>query len=187
LPDIPNVSSATERLLSALVEGAFEYALIGGLAVVLHGYDRQTRDVDALVWDLDRRLEELIALLQVRGFRLATPDQLAKARATRILHLLAEDDTAIDVFLGFLPFEREAVDRAVTMSLTDGLTASIASPDDLIIMKLIASRDRDLYDVIALLDLYPDVDKQRVRRVVTEYAEVLERPEILRNLQERVK
>ncbi|MBX7132081.1 MAG: nucleotidyltransferase [Fimbriimonadaceae bacterium] len=186
MPDTPNVSSATERLLSALAEGAFEYALVGGLAVVLHGYDRYTRDVDALVWNLDDRLEELVGLLRERGFRLADADQLATARASRILHLLADDDTAVDVFLGFLPFEQEAIKRATAMTLREGVTGRVITPEDLIIMKLIASRSRDLYDVIALVDLYPDLDKDRIRTIVRDYAETLERPDILKNLEERI-
>jgi hypothetical protein len=65
LPDIPNILAATDILVSALKEGAYEYALVGGLAVVLQGYDRYTRDVEALVWDLDERVDALAALLEL--------------------------------------------------------------------------------------------------------------------------
>jgi hypothetical protein len=43
--DTPNVSAATDAALAALKDGGF----IGGLAVILLGHDRYTRDVDALV------------------------------------------------------------------------------------------------------------------------------------------
>ena len=54
-------------------------------------------------------------------------------------------------------------------------------------MKLVASRDRDLDDVTRLLELYPDQNKARIRRIVKDFAGVLEKPEILRNLKARVK
>jgi hypothetical protein len=186
LPNIPNITETTERLLSVLVDGGFEYAIIGGLAVVLNGYDRFTRDVDAVVWDLDERLEDLIDLLQRHGFKMASPDQLQNARSNRILHISSEDDTAVDIFLGFLPFERETIDRALTMPFRDGVFAKVSSPDDLIIMKLIASRVRDNYDIAALLDLYPEVNKERIRRTVADYAEALDRPDILENMKEQL-
>ena len=104
LPDIPKVSAATDDLLAVLREGHFEYALIGGLAVVLQGHDRYTQDVDALVWDLDSRIEQFVQLAANRGLRLAKPDGLAEALSSRILYLITKDGTAVDVFLGFLPF-----------------------------------------------------------------------------------
>lgn len=57
MPDTPNASAATDAAVALITEGGFDYALIGGLAVVLRGHDRSTQDVDALVWDLDERLE----------------------------------------------------------------------------------------------------------------------------------
>ncbi len=63
MTDAPNVSAATDAALAALTDGGFDYAFIGGLAVILRGHDRYTSDVDALVWDLDDRLDELALLL----------------------------------------------------------------------------------------------------------------------------
>jgi len=51
-----------------------------------------------------------------------------------------------------------------------------------VIMKLIASREKDIQDVIALKELYPDLDRRRIRAIVTDYAEALERPDIAENL-----
>lgn len=182
MPGTPEVTTATDALLSGLAAGAFEYALIGGLAVVLQGHDRFTQDVDALVWDLDSRLEALVDLLEDRGFSTVTEKQLAMAKADRILHLRFENGTAVDIFLGFLPFERETVNRAQSMTLFNGLTAKVSTPEDLIIMKLIAGRPRDLEDVGRLFELYPEVDCLRVRRIVRDYGEALENPKILESL-----
>jgi hypothetical protein len=187
LADTPKVSAATDDLLSILQEGKYEYALVGGLAVVLQGHNRYTQDVDALVWDLDIRLEQFFQAAADRGWRLAKPDGLAEARSDRILFLLTKDGTAVDVFLGFLPFEREIIDRATTLLLHEGVSGLVSTAEDLVIMKLIAGRSQDLYDVVALCDLHPDIDKDRVARVVSEYAEILDRPDISKNLDELIR
>ena len=181
MPDIPNVQAATSAIISVL-EGRFDYALIGGLAVILRGHDRLTQDVDALVWDLDDRLDELAALLIEHGFRLPTSDQLHRAKSTRLLHTIWRDQVAVDIMLALVPFERETLDHSSIMTLDHGATAHVAAPEDLVIMKLIASRDRDITDVIALKELYPDLDRNRIRAIVADYAEALDRPDITENL-----
>lgn len=180
--DTPNVSAATDAAVSALTEGGFDYALIGGLAVILRGHDRYTRDVDALVWNLDDRLDELSSLLEQRGFRRPTPDELRTSKSTRLLHALWKPDVYVDFMLGFFPFERETLDHATPMDLGHGGIAKVATPEDLIIMKLTASREKDIQDVIALKELYPDLDRNRIRAIVSDYAEALERPDITENL-----
>lgn len=182
MTDTPNVSGATDAVLAALTEGGFSYAFIGGLAVILRGHDRYTRDVDALVWDLDDRLDELALLLPKYGFRSPTGEELRRSRATRLLHTVWQGEVFVDIMLGLVPFEREIIDHATSMDLGRGGVARVASPEDLVIMKLIASRERDIQDVIALKELYPDLDRDRIRAIVTDYAEALERPDIVENL-----
>jgi hypothetical protein len=181
--DTPNVSAATSAALATLREGGFDYALIGGLAVVLRGHDRYTRDVDALVWDLDNRLDELAALLPKHGFRSLTTEQLLLSKSTRLLHTNWKGEVFVDFMLGVLPFERETLDHATPMDLGLGGVAKVATPEDLVIMKLIAAREKDIQDVIALKELYPDLDRNRIHTIVTDYAEALERPDISENLE----
>lgn len=182
MTDTPDVSAATEAALAALTDGGFDYALIGGLAVILRGHDRYTRDVDALVWELDDRLDDLALLLPKYGFRPLTSDELDLSKSTRLLHALWKEEVYVDFMLGLFPFERETLDRATPMDLGHGGMAKVAAPEDLIIMKLIASRDRDIQDVIALKELYPNLSRERVRAIVCDYAEALERPDIFENL-----
>ncbi len=182
MTDTPNISAATDAAIAALTDGGFDYALIGGLAVILRGHDRYTRDVDALVWGLDDRLEEFASGLPGHGFRPPTTEQLRLSKSTRLLHTIWEEEVYVDFMLGLVPFEREALDHATAMVLDHGVTAKVATPEDLVIMKLIASRERDITDVIALKELYPELDRHRIRTIVTEYAEALERPDITENL-----
>jgi hypothetical protein len=81
--------------------------------------------------------------------------------------------------MGALPFEEEVIARADQLSAGPNLTIPVASAEDLVIMTLVAARPRDLDDVRALLELYPDLGRARIRRIVTEYANVLEHQAIV--------
>jgi hypothetical protein len=140
-----------------------------------------------VVWDLDDRLDELVEHLAQFGFVFRIPNGKSDARKIRVLRLISANGVNADLSMGLLPFENEVISRSDAMLLPDGDHAKVATVEDLIIIKLIASRDRDLDDVTRLLELHPKQDKTRIKRIVEDYAEVLENPDILRNLQERLK
>jgi len=58
---------AAKRLQAAFASGGFSYAAIGGLAVIVRGYPRATRDIDAIVWDADQHLDDLISEFANQG------------------------------------------------------------------------------------------------------------------------
>jgi hypothetical protein len=45
-------------------------------------------------------------------------------------------------------------------------------------MKAIANRPRDLLDIQAVIDSHPNLDRQRIKYWVTQFAEALEMPEL---------
>jgi len=177
LQEAPDLAPATKTLINALELNRFAYAIIGGLAVIINGYDRATTDIDAVVWDLDDRLEELISVLGAVGIQFRIKDGIRTARSVRVILLQTDHGVNIDLSMGVLPFEQEVISRASSMRLGDELIGQIATVEDLLIMKL----------VTRLFDLNPDVSHARIRRLVTEFAEALERPEIISNLDEKLK
>ena len=84
--------------------------------------------------------------------------------------------------MGALPFEIEMVGKATREVVFENVSVPVVAAEDLMIMKLIASRDQDHDDVGRLFEIYPDVNLKRIKRIVTDYAEILERPEILDGL-----
>ena len=140
--DATNVSAATDAVLPALKDVGFDYALIG-LAVILRGHDRYTSDVDALVRDLADRLVEFASLLPKHGFRTPATEQLRLSKSTRILLTIWQEEAFVDFMLGLFPIEREILDHATAMDLGQSGLAKVATPEDLVIMKLTASREMD--------------------------------------------
>jgi predicted nucleotidyltransferase len=160
--------------------------VIGGLAVSLLGRPRVTRDVDVMVL---LPVEEWSAFLDAGrafGFVARHVDTIEFARDARVL-LLRHTPTGIDVdvALGCLPFEEEAVNRATPINIA-GVTVPLPTPEDLVIMKAVAHRDQDLLDIDGLLAAHPSLDVERVRRWVRIFADALEAPEIYEDLENRL-
>ena len=88
----------------------------------------------------------------------------------------------VDLVFGSLPFEDQAVARATWIDF-EGVMIPLPTPEDLIIMKAVAHRHRDLEDIDALLTTHPDLDLKRVRRWVKEFAVALARTDILADLE----
>jgi len=53
-------------------------------------------------------------------------------------------------------------------------------------MKAVANRDRDWRDIDGILAKYPRLDIDRIRRWVSEFAELMETPEIVKELERRL-
>jgi hypothetical protein len=160
--------------------------VIGGLAVALLGRPRVTRDVDGMVLLAEERWPAFLDAGRSFGFVPRRPDTLAFAHEARVLLLRHKPSTInADVALGSLPFEEEAVRRATTVRVA-GVNVSLPTPEDLVIMKAVAHRERDLLDIEGLLVNHPDLDRQRVRHWVRAFADALETPELYDDLQHQL-
>jgi hypothetical protein len=171
------------HLVAWLQAGKVQGVVIGGVAASLWGRPRLTRDVDALVLLEEGRWGEFLAAGAGHGFLPRRADALAFARETRVL-LVRHGESGIDLDLvfGSLPFEKEAVIRAKWVDL-GGVAIPLSSPEDLIIMKAVAHRPRDLEDIAAILAAQPGLNVRRVRRWLREFSGALEMPEILNDLE----
>ena len=171
------------HLVAWLQAGKVQGVVIGGVAASLWGRPRLTRDVDALVLLEEGRWGEFLAAGAGHGFLPRRADALAFARETRVL-LVRHGESGIDLDLvfGSLPFEKEAAIRAKWVDL-GGVAIPLSSPEDLIIMKAVAHRPRDLEDIAAILAAQPGLNVRRVRRWLREFSGALEMPEILNDLE----
>ena len=154
--------------------------VIGGVAAGLQGQPRLTEDVDAVVLDVDA--DALVASGKQYGFQPRVADAIEFSRRTRVLLMQHRSGVDLDLSLGALPFEREVIERAETID-AGGLQISIATPEDLIIMKALARRPQDIADIAGIIEVQSDLDVERIRRWVREFSAVLEMPEILDDLE----
>lgn len=163
-----------ERLLTQLTEAGVRYLVVGGVAVVLHGYLRATADLDLIV-DLEpRNLAITVTVLERLGFRprppvalrdFADPEERARWVVEKNLQILSlwhpempgfELDLFVKLPFGFdESYARASIARLGTSDVT------VASIDDLVAMKRDAGRPRDQEDIDALLALKKANDRRR--------------------------
>ncbi|MGQ9832678.1 MAG: nucleotidyltransferase [Candidatus Villigracilaceae bacterium] len=71
--------------------------------------------------------------------------------------------------------------RLLEMAKEEGIEPRqlrLPTPEDLIIMKAIAHRPKDLEDIRTLANKYPNLDMKRIEEWVKAFGEVLETPEL---------
>jgi Nucleotidyl transferase AbiEii toxin, Type IV TA system len=152
--------------------------VIGGIAVIAHGVARQTVDIDATVLTTRIDPSQLLEILADYSIRPRIPNILEFAEKSQVLLLVHErTQVTLEISFAFTSFEQEALAKAIEVSF-GGVKISVAIPEDLVIYKALAWRDRDRYDIEQLLTLHGDrIDLERVRAFVREFAQILDTPE----------
>jgi hypothetical protein len=145
------------RILRRLVSAGVDFVVIGGIAVVLHGYPRLTRDLDiAFAYD-DTNLDALGNVLAdlnatLRGVADDVPF-VPDRRTLQGIELLTLDTDAGWFDIHRLPQGIESYaslrQNAERVPLEDYFIL-VANPDDLIAMKQVAGRPMDRADIAAL-------------------------------------
>jgi len=155
-----------ERLLKELSREGIRYMVVGGVAVVLHGYLRATADLDIFL-DLEQANVDLaLDFFEREGFQPRAPVSL-RSFADAAQRRQWKDEKNMLVFSLWHPalpgFEIDIfVDEPVPFSggyerasevLLDDVPIRVAAIDDLIRMKQISGRARDAEDIAALEEL----------------------------------
>lgn len=140
-----------------LAEMRVPAALMGGLALAHWGHVRSTQVVDLLIALTDLRPPALLARLAAAGYRSKGRAPLIRLEDAEFIQLLYEPpqaflDVQIDLLLADSPFHRQAIARRVAVPASAlGFEFQVVSCEDLIVLKLIASRILDRVDVAELL------------------------------------
>ena len=151
---------------------------IGGAAVSLIATPRYTQDIDLMALleteDIPRVLE--VAAEHDLVSRISGPIEFGEqARVVLLRH--EPTQVSVDLALGALPFEREVIKRSFTIRV-GGLDIRIPTPEDLIIMKAVAHRPKDMEDIRSILSAHPRVDVKRIEDWVRQFAEAVDAPSI---------
>lgn len=145
------------------------YAIMGGWAVRLYGLPRPTYDIDFTIAAPSERLQELYS--EVSGLGCTVPDQFLGGWIDRVADMplvkfrlyVEGHGLDIDVFLAESPYQEELLRRRRLHELR-GRPVQFVSPEDLVLLKLIAARSRDLGDIEDVMLARPDIDEAYMRR-----------------------
>jgi Nucleotidyl transferase AbiEii toxin, Type IV TA system len=146
-----------EEILRRLTAGGVDFVVIGGIALVLLGSPRMTRDLDIVFAPDDANLDALGRVLVDLDARLRDVDEDvtivpdgATLRSVQLLTLVTSAGW-FDVhrFVDGAPPYPQLRRRAERCDLGE-FSVLVASPDDMIGMKQAAGRPQDLIDVETL-------------------------------------
>lgn len=143
-------SALLARIGATLDARGIRYMVIGGHAAILYGEPRLTRDHAITVGAGLDRLGELLEV--VRDANLVPADGAQDLARQSYVFPCSDPATGIDVdfILSISAYEQEALGRARAVAL-GGVDVRFASPEDVLIHKIVAGRPRDLEDVRAIL------------------------------------
>ena len=163
-------------LARALAGEHIPYMLIGGQAVLVYAEPRLTRDVDITLGVGKEGLpqvERVAARLRLRILVDAPADFVA-----RTMVLPCADDASglrVDFIFSWSPYEQQAIARARHIEVAH-TPVSFASPEDLIVHKIVAGRARDLEDVRGVVAKVSPLDLEYIRTWLQQFEEVTQRP-----------
>lgn len=149
--------------------------VIGGLANAKWGLPRATLDIDITICIPDHEIENLISLLK-QDYVVLVDNPLDFVFETRVLPIKSKTHQRIDLIFGSLPFEKNAIDRAVKVKI--GKTSVyFCTAEDLILLKIISDRRKDIEDVRGVLKFQKKkIDFNYLEPRIEELANLLEMP-----------
>jgi len=153
--------------------------IIGGVAASILGQPRLTQDVDALAILPEGEWADAVSSAALYGILPRIEGPLDFARRSRVLLMRhVESGIDIDVTFGGLLFERAAIDNSNVHDI-GGLRVRLPRVEDLLIMKAVARRPKDLLDIEGLLAAHPEADIATVRQWVSEFATAMSTSDML--------
>jgi hypothetical protein len=106
-------------------------------------------------------------------------EALEFARRSRVLLMRhAASGIDLDVTIGSLPFETSAVESSRPYDV-GGVWVRLPRVEDLLVMKAIARRPKDLEDIRGLLAAHPEADIGSARRWIREFSIAASMPDML--------
>lgn len=175
----PSLHGALSDLTRWLDGARIPSVIIGGVAASALGRPRLTKDIDALAIVPEEGWAKVIQSASRHGIVPRIEGALEFARRSRVL-LLRHTASGIDVDVTFggLPFEEAAVAKSQEHDI-GGLRVRFPRVEDLLVMKAIARRPKDIEDIRGLLAANPQVDVSEARRWVREFATAMSMSDML--------
>jgi hypothetical protein len=163
-----DLSQALYDITEILDRLELSYAIMGGIAVRTYGIPRPTYDVDITLAVPRERLSEVYDAVCAAGYmvpesyRAGWVDQVSGLPLVKFRLYLAERGVDVDVFLAETPYQMEVLSRR-RRSQANGGAIWLVSPEDLILLKLIANRPRDAADILDVLFIQGQLDERYLR------------------------
>lgn len=161
--------------------------IFGAQAAIVYGAARLTADVDVTVMFGNQPVENLIQALKDEGFETRITDALSLVEQSRILPVVhLQSSIPVDIVFGGPGLEEQFAHRTQHHKL-DGVVVPIASSEDIITMKILAGREKDLDDALAIIMAQGKrLDLLTISSTLELLEKALDRSDLLQTLDELV-
>jgi predicted nucleotidyltransferase len=179
-PAVVELLHALARVMQHL---SARWYVFGAQAASVHGRPRMTADVDVAVELRVASSHDLVRELATDEIVLRFEPSTAFLAETRLLPMVhATSGLPVDVLVTGPGLEEEFLDRARLVEV-DGVAVPFVSAEDLVAMKILAGRRKDLDDVRGVLAAQAGkLDLERTRDVLAALEAALDEPRLLRRL-----
>ena len=164
--------SLLAKVGTALEQADIPYMVIGGQAALIYGEARFTRDID-ITLGIDTDQAERIRKI-ARELSLEPGEEATEEFVKRNALLSAEDQKTgivVDFIFSFLPYERQAIQRARSVDI-GAAHVRFATVEDTVIHKLFAGRPRDIEDVKGIVNSTRKIDKTYLKKWLKDFSSV---------------
>ncbi|MBJ7255307.1 MAG: hypothetical protein JHD00_09565 [Akkermansiaceae bacterium] len=136
-----------------LNQRSVNYIVIGGMAINIHGFTRNTEDIDLLIETEEtneRKILEVLSLLPDGAAKELRPGEVAKYVVVRVC-----DDITVDLMAKACGHDYESAKGLISLVVVDGVTIPFASP--ILLWKTKQTfREKDQIDQLFLRKLLED-------------------------------
>jgi hypothetical protein len=170
MPEPQTAAEVARALADALDRHGIPYAIGGAIALGFYAVPRATVDVDINIFvSPTDQLSDTLAVLAEAGFAAHEEEPALRARAIGEGQFRGSvGGLRVDVFVPAIPYYAELAARRRQVALL-GRPLWVLGPEDLVVLKLMFFRRKDLADVEAVLrDQGDSIDRRFVRQKLIE-------------------
>ncbi len=176
-----SLAEAYASLGRALGAVGTRWYVFGAQAAILHGAVRFTEDIDVTVDATVLTTADLVEALKREGIDLRVAADVenfvAKTRVLPMLHRASQ--TPVDVVLSGPGIEELFFEHVVTLDV-EGVCIPVAASEDVVVMKILAARPKDIEDVVAILAAQGSkIALSKIRDLLTLIEQALDQRDLL--------
>jgi hypothetical protein len=158
LHDLPGLAAA---ISAQLARKGIGHAVSGAVAMAVHGVVRATKDLDILVVAAQVQLPEVFAIVRGLGFQ-GDDAQLLRGLREHGYAEMKSGAVRVEILAPVLPYHRTLPDRAVRAEIA-GTRVPVVSLEDLVVLKMLWRRPKDIPDIHSLLTAARNLDAGYIR------------------------
>jgi hypothetical protein len=151
-----------KRIVKFLNKGKYKYFVIGGIAAGTLGEPRMTGDIDVDILINEEEVGNFLDKAEEAGFLFSKDLCIGSIRRTGVFQI-RYGDYHIDFLVASTALETMAFERRIEIKVY-GTKGFFPTPEDLILLKLVPGRAKDIADVESLIARHGDkLDKEYLK------------------------